>query len=155
MDFQRKCTHIYRFQLLKQNKAKSALILPHFIHNSKRFELFITFKQNANHNETLKSYSRATFIMVMLTWDIQMVDTLGVGNWMEDTQVEDNLQVGSLEVEVDNHRAVHMPEVDIQQREELADQYATSAELGVLPSLVVDQTCHLVCPFQSCVESGK
>jgi hypothetical protein len=47
---------------------------------------------------------------------------------MEDKQVEDSLLQGSLGPGVDNHRAVHIPEVDIQLREELPDQCVTSAE---------------------------
>lgn len=58
--------------------------------------------------------------------------------------------------EVDNHRAVRMlVVVDIQQREERADQCVTSAEQVALPSLAVAQICHLVCPFQSCVVSAN
>jgi hypothetical protein len=60
--------------------------------------------------------------------DSQMVDSQGVGSLMEDKQVEDSLLQGSLGPGVDNHRAVHIPEVDIQLREELADQCVTSAE---------------------------
>lgn len=83
------------------------------------------------------------------------MDVQVVGNWMEDKQVEDNLQQDSLEPEeVDNHRAVHMPvEVGIQRKEEKADQCATSAEQEALPSLVVAQICHLVYPFRSYVAS--
>lgn len=56
---------------------------------------------------------------------------------------------------MDNRRAGHMQvEVDIQLREELADQSVTSADQGVLPLPVVAQTFHLFCPFQSCVVSA-
>ena len=84
-----------------------------------------------------------------------MVDNQGAGGWMED-----NLLQGSLGVaEVDNHRVVHrtvrMFEVDIQLREEFADQCVTSAEQGALPLLVVAQTCRLFCPSRSCVVSEK
>ena len=73
-----------------------------------------------------------------------------VGNQLEDTEQEDmqpvdNLELDSQEPEVD--KAVHMLLVHSQLQEELVDQCVTSAEKGVLP-LVVDQTCHLVCPFQ-------
>lgn len=82
--------------------------------------------------------------------------------------MEDNLQEGKAELEVDNlledrsvlegvdshrvvaHRAV---EEDIQQQEDMADQGETSAEQGALP-LAVHQTYHLAYPFQSCVVSA-
>ena len=85
----------------------------------------------------------------------QMVGNQVVGNQLEDTGQEDmppadNLEQDSQEPEVD--KAVHMLLVDSQLQEELVDQCVTSAEKGVLP-LVVDQTCHLVCPFQPYVAS--
>lgn len=69
--------------------------------------------------------------------------------------MEDNWQLGSHEPEeVGNRRAAHMQaEVDIQLKEEMADQCVTSAAKGVWPWVVV-QTCHLACPFQSCVGSA-
>lgn len=85
---------------------------------------------------------------------------------MEDNRLAGSLElvelVGSLELveQVDNHRADRklveldmLVEVDIQLWEELADQCETSAETEELPSVAV-QTCHLVCPFQSCAVSA-
>lgn len=91
--------------------------------------------------------------MVNITWD-NYEDRQG----REDMQVEDTQWEGNLEHEGvgGSHRAAaHMlVGKDIQQAEELADQYETSAGLAVLPSLVVAQTCHPFYPFQSCAGSA-
>lgn len=83
------------------------------------------------------------------------MDNQLVGSPEEDKQ---NPQVGSLEqdmleVEVDNRMLVGIEGADIQQREDMAGQAETSAELGALP-LAEAQTCHHACPFQSCAVSA-
>lgn len=67
---------------------------------------------------------------------------------MVGTEKEGMQWAGNLELD----KAVHMLLVDSQLQEELVDQCATSAEQGGQP-LVVDQTFHLVCPFQPYVAS--
>lgn len=76
---------------------------------------------------------------MIITSDSQLVDSRGEGSQGPE-EVEDNW-VG------------HM-QVDIQQTGDMADRDVTFAG-HVAPSLVVGQTFHPACPFQSCVASEK
>lgn len=89
-------------------------------------------------------------------WEDKQEEDKQLDSLVEPEEEGDIRKAVHMLVEGDIRKAVHMlVEVDTQPMEEKAGRYETSVAQGVLPLLVETQTCHLACPFLSCVVSAN